>query len=596
MSKLLSLGCVMDGNIVQPIKSTDGIINIESDSYSECSHTKSGSHKELPFRLILNKPSFCHKIVIIPRVAPYTFLDKLKIYASNDNITTVENANLLGTFTAELSIENIATFDINSDIKYKYYLFVNESSLAGPVWYWTEFQFFGAEKLELNRDYDFPVKVGDEIDVLDYAANLTDGEEQLLITREGDLYITNGEGGFTNISKSDLSNYYDKQEVDNLIANIDNECLVKTVNQTSPDENGNIKISSNQILCWDDHGLNLGNVHNYIEHFSENDHVHNNLDIVETITQEDINKWNSDSSTDVDLTHLATKEELKFTKEELLNTIEQIPGFDTDLSVYALKDETYNKTEVDTKISEIECNGGGSMNLTTLFDGNANAVGVYNLLDDISKYKYIYCELKHKPQALPSIIPTMTSNVLPAPYVATSSACSQQPYGAFDGIVGFNSQVWYSSGIPAWIQIDAGASNTLSGFSIYNGSSSSGFGSYPPKSFTFQYSNDGTNFTIAKTVENMKLLNPSEAISFEFDKPISGRYFKLNFTAGYNTSIIIGELKLHKYIDYSSYSTIHLVKNNATVNDNDKIYIHDNKIEILSVGTDRNVTKVIGIM
>lgn len=76
---------------------------------------------------------------------------------------------------------------------------------------------------ELSRDYEFPVKVGDEADVLDYAADLIGGEEQLLITREGILYLTDGNGSFKNISETDLTDYYNKQEVNTLIADVDNK-------------------------------------------------------------------------------------------------------------------------------------------------------------------------------------------------------------------------------------------------------------------------------------------------------------------------------------------------------------------------------------
>lgn len=47
---------------------------------------------------------------------------------------------------------------------------------------------------------DFPIKVGNETEVSTYANSLTNGEEQLLITRYGKLYLTNGLGGYTEIT------------------------------------------------------------------------------------------------------------------------------------------------------------------------------------------------------------------------------------------------------------------------------------------------------------------------------------------------------------------------------------------------------------
>lgn len=49
----------------------------------------------------------------------------------------------------------------------------------------------------LITNYEFPVKVGNAEDVESFAGTLVSGEEQLLITREGGLFITDGMGGYT---------------------------------------------------------------------------------------------------------------------------------------------------------------------------------------------------------------------------------------------------------------------------------------------------------------------------------------------------------------------------------------------------------------
>ena len=46
----------------------------------------------------------------------------------------------------------------------------------------------------------FPIKVGDESNVKNYASTLTNGEEQLLISRDGKLYLTVGDGSYKEIS------------------------------------------------------------------------------------------------------------------------------------------------------------------------------------------------------------------------------------------------------------------------------------------------------------------------------------------------------------------------------------------------------------
>lgn len=42
--------------------------------------------------------------------------------------------------------------------------------------------------------------------------------------------------------------------------------VVLTVNQTTADENGNVTLQGNQILCSDNHGANKGTIHNYIDY------------------------------------------------------------------------------------------------------------------------------------------------------------------------------------------------------------------------------------------------------------------------------------------------------------------------------------------
>lgn len=48
----------------------------------------------------------------------------------------------------------------------------------------------------LSRDYEFPIAVIEEEELEGYAGSLINGEEQLLITPSGSLYLTNGDRGF----------------------------------------------------------------------------------------------------------------------------------------------------------------------------------------------------------------------------------------------------------------------------------------------------------------------------------------------------------------------------------------------------------------
>lgn len=52
----------------------------------------------------------------------------------------------------------------------------------------------------MSLDFDFPIKIGNKANVESYARKLTDGQEQLLVTRDGSLYLTDGNGGYVPVS------------------------------------------------------------------------------------------------------------------------------------------------------------------------------------------------------------------------------------------------------------------------------------------------------------------------------------------------------------------------------------------------------------
>jgi hypothetical protein len=62
-----------------------------------------------------------------------------------------------------------------------------------------------------------PVKIGDDANVPAYAAKLTQGEEQLLVSRQGNLYLTNGHGGFLSFK---INGAYSPAYIDTLINNL----------------------------------------------------------------------------------------------------------------------------------------------------------------------------------------------------------------------------------------------------------------------------------------------------------------------------------------------------------------------------------------
>lgn len=84
---------------------------------------------------------------------------------------------------------------------------------------------------QLIRDYEFPVKIGNEEDVAPYAESLIGGEEQVLVTREGKLFLTDGNGSYKTVAKEDLTKYYTKDEVESLLSTIPADNIITDTNK-----------------------------------------------------------------------------------------------------------------------------------------------------------------------------------------------------------------------------------------------------------------------------------------------------------------------------------------------------------------------------
>lgn len=62
-----------------------------------------------------------------------------------------------------------------------------------------------------KNDIRFPVKIGEESRVATYSATILQGEEQLLITRNGKLFLTDGKGGLFSFKTNEV---YTIKEID----------------------------------------------------------------------------------------------------------------------------------------------------------------------------------------------------------------------------------------------------------------------------------------------------------------------------------------------------------------------------------------------
>ena len=90
------------------------------------------------------------------------------------------------------------------------------------------------------------------------------------------------------------------------------------------------------------------------------DHTHSNLSVLNNITQTKVNEWNSKA----DSTH-SHSEYANYSHTHNASEIEGLENVDIDLSDYYTKSETYNKTEIDSKISNMGT--GGSVDLSNYY-------------------------------------------------------------------------------------------------------------------------------------------------------------------------------------------------------------------------------------
>ncbi|MGE8033852.1 discoidin domain-containing protein [Lysinibacillus sp. NPDC093692] len=143
----------------------------------------------------------------------------------------------------------------------------------------------------------------------------------------------------------------------------------------------------------------------------------------------------------------------------------------------------------------------------------------------------------------------MTSNFAPSPLVASASSEYNSSYYAWKAFNGTNISGNYDEWISAtgqltgWIQIDYGKkvkANRL----ILTASPDTTYLASTPKKFNILYSNDGINFSKARTIENQTNWTTKENREFVF-RGIEARYLRIEIIEinGSTNYIVIGEIQ-----------------------------------------------------
>mgnify|MGYP002347533338 CR=1 FL=1 len=148
-----------------------------------------------------------------------------------------------------------------------------------------------------------------------------------------------------------------------------------------------------------------------------------------------------------------------------------------------------------------------------------------------------------------NLIPIMTSNTTPSG-IASASGYYDLAYNAFKAFDHINSSIycWYTNNIPTgWLQYKFTNSQRVVKYLVTsrNISSNTDLPMGAPKSWTFEGSNDGTNFNILDTQQNITDWISDETKEFTFNNINTYLYYKINISASNSTAALgIGELQM----------------------------------------------------
>jgi hypothetical protein len=140
----------------------------------------------------------------------------------------------------------------------------------------------------------------------------------------------------------------------------------------------------------------------------------------------------------------------------------------------------------------------------------------------------------------------MTANNAPASYVVSRSSAYSAGYEAwkaFDGKNTADSDRWATptATLTGWIALDIGSPDIVNNYTIQ---SSPYYNTSNPRDWTFQGSNNGTDWTILHTVTNQTGWATSQTKEFSFTNEAAYRYYKLDITANNGFQYLcIGELE-----------------------------------------------------
>ena len=154
------------------------------------------------------------------------------------------------------------------------------------------------------------------------------------------------------------------------------------------------------------------------------------------------------------------------------------------------------------------------------------------------------------PWNTPNIIPTMISNTSPSGVVSASNArTGYEAWKAFDSINTGSSDIWLVDGgtTVGWISYEFEEPKLVSAYSIET-QYGSNMWNRAPKSWTFEGSNNGTNWIVLdeRTVTWNTITTTSESKTFMFPNIVPFKMYRINIeeNSGNSTFLSIGRIQM----------------------------------------------------
>ena len=158
-----------------------------------------------------------------------------------------------------------------------------------------------------------------------------------------------------------------------------------------------------------------------------------------------------------------------------------------------------------------------------------------------------------------SIVPTMTANNSPSPYVVSAStefAADHAAWKAFDGKVSVldaaANNPWAATVSTGWLKIDLGSGVTKQVQKYVLISRQASMANQAPKNWTFEGSNNGSTWDILDTQTNQENWGDCEPRVFTFENNTPYRYYRINVSANNGSpNLAIYELQIFESVAFS---------------------------------------------